>query len=349
MLSRKRISIKEVAREAGVSTATVSRVLNEHPDVSSDTRELVSAVIGRLGYQPSNLARSLIQGRSCSVGVVSSGLKYFGPASILSAIEERANILGYSLILTLVRQPETNEVEQILSEMLSRHVDGIIWAVPEIDLNRDWIDKYLPHFLTPVVFLSMQPRPGLSVIEFDNRNGGRIATQHLIARGYRKIGLLAGPSSWWAARQRQLGWQDALEEAGLPIQEELIVEGDWSPASGELGLFRLLEFRPDVEAVFASNDQMALGVLKAASFKGLSVPGDLAVIGFDDIPEAAFFCPPLTTVRQDMAALGYCAMKELSRRIDALSEGKPEAELDTTWIQPQLVVRESTGQPGRFG
>jgi LacI family transcriptional regulator len=307
---------------------------------------MVGAVIDRLGYQPSNLARSLIQGRSCSVGVVGSGLKYFGPASSISAIEERANILGYSLLLTLVRQPETNEVEQILSDMLSRHVDGIVWAVPEIEHNRDWIVNYLPQIPVPVVFLSMQPRAGLSVIEFDNRGGGRMAAQHLLARGYRNIGLITGPLDWWAARQRMLGWQEALEEAGSPSQKDLIVEGDWSPASGELALFRLLEMRPDVEAVFACNDQMALGALKAAGFKGLKVPGDLAVIGFDDVPEAAFFCPPLTTIRQDMAALGYCAMKELSRRMNAIIEGNPGVEPDTIWIQPQLVIRESTGKQG---
>lgn len=343
MARRKRINIKEVARQAGVSTATVSRVINDHPDVSNETRRLVAEVIANLGYQPSHLARSLIKGRSRTIGAVGSGMKYFGPSSIISAIEERASVLGYSLMLTLLRQPETNDVEQILFEMLSRHVDGIIWAVPEIGNNRDWVERTLSHIPVPMVFLSMQPRPGLSVIEFDNRSGGRLAAQHLIEQGYRSIGIITGPLNWWAARQRLLGWQDALQEAGLPAWKDFIVEGDWLSSSGELGLFRLLEKSPQVEAVFASNDQMALGALKAARFIGRRVPEDLAIVGFDDVPEAAYFCPPLSTVRQDMVALGHCAMKELGRLLDAAQEGQDGVEPKTIWIQPQLVVRESSG------
>jgi LacI family transcriptional regulator len=342
MIQRKRIGIKDIAKQAGVSTATVSRVINDHPDVSPETRQMVNQVIERLGYQPSNLARSLIQGRSRTLGVVSSGMKYFGPSSIISAIEERASVLGYSVLLSLVRQPETNDVDQILSELLSRHVDGIVWAVPEIGNNRDWLEETLPGISVPVVFLSMRPRPGISVVEYDNRGGARMATQHLIDQGYRNIGLITGPLDWWAARQRQLGWQDALEEAHMLVQESLTVEGDWLPASGELGLYRLLERRRDVDAVFACNDQMALGALKAANFMGLQVPGDLAVVGFDDVPEAAYYCPPLTTVRQDMVALGHSAMQELGRLIDSLEVGKDGVEPNPIWIQPQLVVRKSS-------
>lgn len=342
MLQRKRIGIKDIAKQAGVSIATVSRVINDHPDVSAETRKTVNQVIERLGYQPSNLARSLIQGRSRTLGVVSSGMKYFGPSSIISAIEERASVLGYSVLLSLMRRPETNDVDQILSELLSRHVDGIVWAVPEIGNNRDWLEETLPGISVPVVFLSMRPRPGFSVIEYDNRGGARMAAQHLIDQGYKNIGLITGPLDWWAAFQRQLGWQDALKEAHLPVQESLIVEGDWLPSSGELGLYRLLERRKDIDAVFACNDQMALGALKAANFMGLQVPGDLAVVGFDDVPEAAYYCPPLTTVRQDMVALGHSAMQELGRLIDSLEAGKDGVEPNPIWIQPQLVVRKSS-------
>lgn len=342
MTPRKRVGIKDIAKQAGVSTATVSRVINDHPDVSPETRNKVNQVVERLGYRPSNLARSLIQGRSRTLGVVSSGMKYFGPSSIISAIEERASVLGYSVLLSLVRQPETNDVGPILSELLSRHVDGIIWAVPEIGNNRDWLAETLPGIPVPVVFLSMQPRPGLPVVEYANRDGARLATQHLIAQSYRDIGLITGPLDWWAARQRLLGWQDALEAADLPVQKSLVVEGDWLPSSGELGLYQLLEKRENLDAVFACNDQMALGALKAANSMGLSVPADLAVVGFDDVPEAAYYCPPLTTVRQDMTTLGHSAMQELGRLIDALEAGKDGFESNPIWIQPQMVIRKSS-------
>lgn len=343
MEKRKRISIKEVAREAGVSTATVSRVINDHPDVSQQTRQVVGEVIARLGYQPSNLARSLIQGRSRTVGVVGSGLKYFGPASIISAIEERASVLGYSLLLSLLRQPESNAVGQVFTDMLSRHVDGIVWAVPEIGNNHDFIQDILPNLPVPVVFLSMEPRPELSVIEFDNRAGGRLATQHLVDQGYQTIGVISGPLNWWAARQRLLGWQEVLEECGRPVNKNLIVEGDWLPASGELGLYRLLEKHPEIDAIFAGNDQMALGALKAAHFMGRQVPAYLAVVGFDDVPEAAFYHPPLSTIRQDMVSMGYSAMKELGRLMDSWQGGMNGNRAESCWLQPQLVARESSG------
>jgi DNA-binding LacI/PurR family transcriptional regulator len=319
-------------------------VINDHPDVSEKTRSQINQVVARLGYQPSNLARSLIQGPSRTVGMVGSGLKYFGPASILSAVEERASVLGYSLLLTVIRQPETNDVEGTIQNMLSRHVDGIVLAVPEIGNNQEWIERLLPTIPVPVVFLSIQPRAGVSVVEFDNRSGGRMATRHLIEQGYQRIGLVTGPLSWASARQRQLGWQDALEEADLEVEPEAIVEGDWSPSSGELGLYRLLERCPHIDAVFVCNDQMALGALRAAYTMGRRVPDELAIIGFDDIPEAAYFCPSLTTIRQDRFALGYAAMQELNRLMDATNGHKVGSEPRATWIPVQLVVRESSAR-----
>jgi LacI family transcriptional regulator len=340
MMIKKRVTIKQVAKEAGVSTQTVSRVINNRPDVAPETRQRVLQVIDELGYRPSHIARSLIQGRSRTLGAVGYGLEYFGPSRTLSGIEQQANELGYSLLLSLIRQPERNDVEQLFRHMLSRYVDGIVWAVPEIGNNRDWIQQEIPQLSVPVVFLSTQPRPNQSVVAVDNRSGGRMATKHLLDQGYQNIGLITGPLDWWEARQRQLGWQDVLKE--VTIENNLVVEGDWTAESGEQGLRQLLEQRPDMDAVFVCNDQMALGALQAARQRGVRVPEDLALVGFDDIPESAYFYPPLSTVRQDMVELGRCAVRELGRMIEASQQDKAVIEPKTISLQPELIVRESS-------
>lgn len=342
MIVNRRVTIKEVAEEAAVSTQTVSRVLNHRPDVAPETRQRVQEVIERLGYQPSHVARSLIRGRSFTLGVVGWGLEYFGPSRTLSGIEQQANSLGYTVLLSLVRQPERSDVEQIVRALLSRQVDGIVWAVPEIGGNRDWIRKQISGLSVPVVFLSMQPQPNLSVVSVDNRIGGRMATKHLLDEGHENVGLITGPLAWWEARQRQSGWQDALREVGITIESDLVIEGDWTAASGERGLRRLLEQCPEIDAVFVSNDQMALGALQAAHQMGLQVPEDLAVVGFDDIPESVYFYPPLSTVRQEMVELGRSAVRELGCMIEATQQGKAGVEPKTISLQPKLIVRESS-------
>jgi LacI family transcriptional regulator len=339
-----KITIRDVAAGAGVSRQTVSRVLNDKPDVAPETRQRILEVIDRLGYRPSNIARSLTQGRSFTLGVVSYGVQYFGPSHTLVSIEHQANELGYTLLLGLMRQPAMSGA-QLLHELLSYHVDGIIWAVPEIGDNRDWMQKEICELTVPVVFLDTQPCPNLSVVNVDNRWGGYIATQHLLAQGYRNIGLITGPLDWWSARQRKLGWQDALQEASLPVGDRLVLEGTWSARSGERGVGELLEQHPDVDALFACNDQMALGGLKAARRLGWRVPEDLAVVGFDDVPEAAFFCPPLSTVRQNLDELGRCAVRELDRLIQARQLGQSEFESQTVSLRPELIVRESSIHP----
>ena len=172
-----------------------------------------------------------------------------------------------------------------------------------------------------------------------------MATRHLLDVGYENVGLITGPLAWWEARQRQSGWQDALDEAGIPIERNLVVEGDWEAASGERGLRRLLEQRPDVEAVFVSNDQMALGALQAARKLGVRVPEDLALVGVDDIPESVYSCPPLSTVRQDMVELGRCAVRELGRTIEATQQGQALVEPKTILLEPELIIRESSLVP----
>jgi LacI family transcriptional regulator len=345
VVGSRRVTIKQVAEQAGVSTQTVSRVLNHRPDVAPETRRRVQEIIDRLGYQASNIARSLVQGRSFTLGVLCWGLEYFGPSRALTGIEQEASELGYVLLLSLIRPPGNSDVRQLLRDMLARQVDGIVWAVPEIASNRAWIGEQHSGLPVPVVFLSMRPEPGLSVAAVDNRSGGRMATKHLLDLGHQNVGLITGPLAWWEARQRQSGWQDALREAGIPIEADLVVEGDWEAASGERGLRQLLEQRPDLDAVFISNDQMALGALQAARKLGVRVPEDLAVVGFDDVPEAVYFQPPLSTVRQDMVELGRCAVRELGGMIEAAQQGEARVEPNSILLKPELIVRESSGFP----
>ena len=345
VIASRRLTMREVAEQAGVSTQTVSRVLNHRPDVAPETRQRVRQIIDRLGYQANNVARSLVQGRSFTLGVVAWGLEYFGPSRTLSGVEQEASDLGYVLLLSLIRQPGNGDVVQLLRDVLARQVDGIVWAVPEIGSNRDWIRKESSRLPVPVVFLSMRPQPDLSVAAVDNRAGGRMATKHLLDVGYENVGLITGPLTWWEARQRQSGWQDALQEAGIATEDNLVVEGDWQAASGERGLRQLLEQRPDLDAVFISNDQMALGALQAARKLGVRVPEDLALVGFDDVPESVYFLPPLSTVRQDMVELGRCAVRELARTIEATQQGQADVEPNTILLEPELIVRESSGFP----
>jgi DNA-binding LacI/PurR family transcriptional regulator len=334
----KRVTIKEVAAAAGVSTQTVSRVVNGRPDVASETREQVQQVIDTLGYQPSKIARSLIRGRSYSLGVVSSSIGLYGPSLLLQGIQEAAVEEDYSLMLNILPNAEVFDANQVLREILSFHVDGILWAVPEIGQNRDLVQQALPNLTVPIVFLNAQPRPNLVTAVIDNKHGGRIATQHLIAQGRQNIGLITGPMNWWEARQREQGWREELAANGRVVDESFIANGDWMPSSGERCIRMLLEWHPEMDAVFVSNDQMALGAMKVARQMGRQIPKDLAIVGFDDIPESPYFSPSLTTVRQDVAEMGRQGVKQLLTLLD----DEENLESPSVVLPPKLIVRESS-------
>ena len=333
----KAVTIKEVAREAGVSTQTVSRVLNDRPDVAPETRQNVKAIIDKLGYQPSALARSLKQPRR-TVGVVTAQLGQYGPMRRLLGVESKADELGYSLHLSLVHNPETDNGERLLNDLLSWQVEGVIWAVPEISHNRSWLLHKISQLNVPILFISEQPDNVLPAVSVDNRTGGRLATEHLLAQGYRHIGLITGPLSWDVACQRKLGWQDALSTTA----SNQIVQGDWSAKSGQQGLQQLLEQYPNLDAVLACNDQMALGAMQVAHQLGIRVPEDLGVVGFDNTPEAAYFWPSLTTVRHQLNEQGRIAVEQL---IEAIEAKRNTVHVDLpkmTVLEPELIIRASS-------
>jgi len=341
-IEHRRSTIKEVAQAAGVSTQTVSRVINDRPDVSPETRQRVQGIIQQFGYQPSALARSLIQRRSYTLGVVTAGLKYIGPSRTLNGIAEKVEELGYSLLLKELPKFTANNIVPILQSLLSRQVDGIIWAVPEIGENRAWLEDQLPEFYVPLVFITMAPRQNISIVSVDNYLGGRLATSHLLEQGFRHIGHIAGPLDWWEARQRMNGWRDVLAEADAEVDQQYWTEGNWSTVSGSQAFEQLLKQYPQMDAVFVANDQMALSVMQIACRQGIRIPQDLGVVGFDNIPESAFFWPPLTTVQQDQHTVGCIAVSEIVQIIEANRKEKSVTEPKLILLQPTLIVRESS-------
>ena len=300
-----------------MSTQTVSRVMNKVSYVSDETRQRVEGVVERLGYRPSTLARSLIQQRSYTLGVVTFGLEYIGPSRTLNGIADQADKLGYMLLMKEIDNFDTNNLHDILDSLLARQVDGILWAAPEIGNNHAWLDDELENVPVPVLFLAMQPRMGISSVATDNYQGAVMATQHLLDKGKKRVGHISGPMTWWEAQERKRGWRETLEKAGLDAPEQFCTEGNWSSASGEQAFLQLHEAFPYMDSVFVANDQMALSVLREAHRQGIRVPDQLAVIGFDNLPESAHFYPSLTTISQDLQLLGEEAIQRIVEMIQA--------------------------------
>jgi LacI family transcriptional regulator len=338
-----RATIKEVATVAGVSTQTVSRVINERPDVSPETRKKVQEVIKTLSYQPSALARSLISQRSYTLGVAIAGLRHIGPTRTLSGITSAAEEAGYSILLKELPSYETEDVQPIFQAFLARHVDGIIWAVSEVGENRKWLNNPPADVEVPLVFLTMEPRD-ISVATIDNYLGGRMAMSHLLEQGYQKIGHISGPLEWWEARQRKAAWNDVLTEHGLAPDECHCVEGNWSSASGALAIEKLFDQYPAMDSIFVANDQMALSVLQFFAEKKIRIPEDIGIVGFDNIAESAFFSPALTTVQQDQHKVANIAVAEVIKIIESGWQGLDPVNRKSIVLAPSLIVRQSSSR-----
>lgn len=340
--AKRPITIIQVAEACNVSTQTVSRVINNRPDVSPATRQRVLEAINRLNYQPNALARSLIHRRTNTIGVVTSGIDYFGPSSILMGIEQQASRMGYSLSLTLLHNPAATDGHEMLSGLVSRQVDGIIWAVPEIGDNLGWVAEKLERLSLPILFLNARSVKNATTIRIDNHHGSKVAVEHLLQQAHKKIGFITGPLDWLEAVERKKGWHDTLLANGITPCDDWIALGDWSARSGEQAMHQLLQQCPDLDAVFISNDQMALGALKAASELGRQVPQQLAIVGFDDIPEASYFQPPLSTIHQPLRELGVNAVKMLIQLIDEENGEAHSPTLQPMLLLPELVIRKSS-------
>ena len=327
-------AMSDVAQVAGVSHQTVSRVLNAHPSVRPATRARVLEAIAELGYRRNTAARALVTRRSGTIGVVTTGLPYFGPTSTLIAVEEAARDAGYFVSIATLAGIDAPSVDQAVEHFLAQAVEGIIVIAPHDDV-RDALVQFADE--VPLVMIAAEPSPGFSfhTMSVDQELGARLATRHLLELGHREVVHLAGPQDWIDARARLVGWRSELAAAGVTAPEP--ITGDWSAGRGyEVGRRLVRDGVPS--AVFAANDQLALGLLHAFAEGGVAVPRDVSVVGFDDVAEAAHFSPPLTTVRQDFATLGARCMQLLVAAMGGI-------ELETAPIPPRLVVRASTAPP----
>ena len=334
-----RVTIKEIAALTGVSVQTVSRVLNKRPDVSPETRRLIEAAIAAHGFQPSAVARSLVQRRSRMLGVLASGLRYFGVAQSVNGIAEAAEAAGYSIILKELAAFTVPDIEPVVDSFVAHRVEGIIFASPQLGDNLRHLQESLPASTPHAVFLKATPSERYTSIGIDNRAAGRNATRHLVALGRRRIAHLSGPLDWQEALDRRQGWLDALEEAGLHAGP--MVAGDWTAIGGIAAFELILAQDPAIDGLFAANDEMALGAFHVANSRGIAIPGQLAVVGFDGLPGTAAFTPSLTTMRQPLTEIGKRAVEELLAVIDAEAPFPPR----TISLPTELVVRESAPNP----
>jgi len=338
---KEQVTIKDVAKVAGVSTQTISRVINDRPDVAPNTRARIKRIITELRYEPNALARGLSSGKTNTLGVVGFGLEYFGPANVLTGIEKRASECGYSVLLALIDQLDERNIQQVLTRFVTQHVIGIIWAIPGFSDSMSIVEQETRELNIPIVLLNRSTLPQKVVAAVDNRTGANIATQHLIEEGYEHLGIICGPLNWWEAQERLAGWRETMKAYNKEDTDSWIFEGDWGVESGEFGFHALYSAHPNLDAIFVCNDQMSLGVIQAASRKGLIIPKDLGIVGFDNIPESRFFLPPLTTIDQRARELGALAVQSLNECIQA--KGNEEQNVPSAnWIHPDLIIRESS-------
>ena len=338
-------TINDVARRAGVSLGTVSNALSGKRPVAEETKNRIFKVMEEIGYQPNLMARGLVNGRSHMLSIVINELRdlhYYGYLSVMTGIQQEAEKFGYSLMLHFIKSSQKENMVASINQISAHQADGIIWANHEIGSNWNWIQALQIDQYPPIVFMHMHPDPQLNVITIDNKAGARLAVTHLLAQGAKKIGIITGPMDWWEAQARVQGWQEALETRGIELDPSYIVHGDWFAESGQEGLRTLVRRHPDIDAVFACNDSMALGAINAAYKAGISIPEHLLIVGFDDMPEAASFCPPLTSIRQNFQVSGQLAVKELIRIIedDPKNINPPRQHV----LQPKLIIRQSTNR-----
>ncbi|GAB3553604.1 LacI family DNA-binding transcriptional regulator [Arthrobacter tumbae] len=326
-------NIRDVAKAAGVSHQTVSRVINGHPSLRESTRQRVLDAMEALQFRPNRAARSLVTSRSGMIGVLVTDGTYFGPASTRAAIESAASSAGYLVDTATLTSLEETAFKEALGRLVDHAVEGLIVLAPQEATLRQLAHLPVKLPMVTVHSTSAADDHGLSV---DQVAGARLATRHLLELGHRSIAHVAGPDGWVESKERIRGFR--TEMAGWGLDSSWIVAGDWTSDSGFRIGRELLAADPPT-AVFSSNDQMALGVTHACSDRGLRVPEDISIVGFDDVPDARHFAPPLTTVRQDFAELGRRCVAHLLTQLGVPAQNAPRT------VVPELIVRRSTAAP----
>jgi DNA-binding LacI/PurR family transcriptional regulator len=327
-------AMTDVARLAGVSHQTVSRVLNGHPNVTEQTRLRVHEAITALGYRPNRAARALATGRSQVIGVITQSSTLFGPAAMLASLAQAAVAHGFTVSVESVRTLETAPITAAVSRHLDQRVAGLLVIAPVTSASAALDD--IPENI-PLVTVDGHPERSPALVTIDQHAGGYAATRHLLDAGHRTVWHVSGPADWFDSQGRIAGWRHALADAGAPAPP--LMTADWSAGSG-YRVGELLARMPEVTAVFAANDHLALGVMLALHEHGRRVPDDVSVVGFDDVPEAAYFIPPLTTVRPDFDAAAAASLDLLLGQIEAGARCTEHRV-----VPPELVVRGSVRPP----
>jgi LacI family transcriptional regulator, repressor for deo operon, udp, cdd, tsx, nupC, and nupG len=332
-MAQSRATIRDVAALAGVSHQTVSRVINADDQVRPATRQRVEAAIAQLSFRPNAIARFMATGSTHTFTCLAPNLTDYTFARIIEGAEQEARRHGYYLFSASAHNEDTFAilVDQLVT---SGRTEGLLVINPYADERH----RHLPDHV-PTVYVGARPREeAVDSVALDDEGAAITATEHLLALGHRRIATICGPMSEDCSQDRLAGYQAALAAAGLSADPDLIIEGDWSATTGHEAFQRLMRLAHPPTAIFAQNDRMAIGVLRAAREAGLHVPDDLAVIGVDDMPLASYFDPPLTTMRQDLVEIGCQAAHLLIRAVE-----NPGAERQHLRLPAELIVRKSTG------
>lgn len=329
-------AMTDVARLAGVSHQTVSRVLNDHPNVREQTRLRVRAAIAELGYRPNRAAQALVTGRSQLIGIVAQNTTLYGPASVLAAIEQAAAQAGFAVSVGSVGKLDRESIAGAVGRHLDQRVAGLVVIAPTASAD-DAIEG-MPAGV-PLVTIDGDPERSAAIVTVDQAAGAGAVTRHLLDAGHRTVWHVSGPADWYDAANRIKGWRSTLAAAGVEVPP--LIAADWSAAAGYRS-GQMLARMPEVTAVFAANDHLALGILRALHERGRRVPDDISVVGFDDVPEAAYFIPPLTTVRPDFDAVAQAGLDLLLAQIVDTDAGARQVV-----VAPTLVCRDSVAPPAR--
>lgn len=328
-----RPTIRDVAREAGVSISTVSRVLNDTCPVSEDKRRRVEETVARLGYTPDPTARSLLTRQTGGVGILLPSVAEEFFSEFLTGVDRYSREQGYYLLISSSHRSRS-EFDRALLSMYGR-VDGILVMAPDLG---GYDASYPPLQRMPVVYVNTEEQAGNDVIRFDNYAGFVSITKHLVDAGHRRIAMIMGPPGSFDARERLRGFKAGLAEAGIGSSEDLLIPGDFTRESGYEAVDRILEVEPRPTAIAAANDLSALGALSALHDRGLQVPDEMALTGFDDVPSARFATPPLTTVHVPIRDLG---IRAISRLLERIKNGR-DLPVGVEELSVELVVRTSS-------
>jgi DNA-binding LacI/PurR family transcriptional regulator len=324
----------DVARLAGVSHQTVSRVLNNHPNVRAETARRVRAAIAELGYRPNRAARALVTGRSQLLGLVGLNTTLYGPASLLAAFEQAAASAGFAVSVGSVPKLDRESISAVVERHLDERVAGIVVIAP-VESANEALDAL--RIDTPLVTIDGDPRRSTPGVTVNQEAGARVATGHLLAAGHRTVWHVSGPPNWFDSAGRIAGWEATLREAGLEVPP--VVPADWSAAAG-YRVGTMLARIPELTAIFAANDHLAIGLLRALHERSRRVPQDVSIVGFDDVPEAGYLIPPLTTIRPDFHAVADRALQLLLSQLTA--EPLPAEPI---MLAPRLIERMSVAAP----